>query len=71
MARKEGERREMKPEKEMTEILKRYNGELLRFCGKRKQEGKDCKGCPCGHKEFGCVVGIIEELIWVMYLLQS
>lgn len=31
-------------EEEMTEILERYNGELLRLCGKRKQEGKDCEG---------------------------
>ncbi len=53
----------MKPEEEMIEILKKYNGELLRLCGKRKQEGKDCEGCPCVHKESGCIVGIIEELI--------
>ena len=50
-------------EEEMTEILEKYNGELLRLCGERKQECKDCEGCPCGHKELGCVVEIIEELI--------
>lgn len=53
----------MTTEEMMKAIFKKYNSELLILCGRRKQEGKDCEGCPCIHPETGCVVAIIEEMV--------